>query len=303
MPELLTSVDEPMVVKILGQEAPDYVVHSVFFHHAYEDRCVVEVNDALILKIPLNEETQKWMAREHWVLNALQDQTSVTIPTPFFVAHQIFCYAYRKVPGVLLTDEYYWTLTKKQKQDFTIAIANFLSELHSFFDVSDDIAAGLQSPEDPLSARQLRQRLLLLLEQSQQLHIVEQILDLYEQIEPSSEKTVVLHGDLHGWNNVLDPASNRLIGVFDFNGTCIGDPHLDFRYFFYTDPNLLEAVTAHYQAVSGRKLSLSRCILYAAATDLSDLVYCMEEQGPIYEGPISARVDRLERQLRSYELI
>jgi hypothetical protein len=34
---------------------------------------------------------------------------------------------------------------------------------------------------------QLRQRLLPLLEQSQQVHVVEQILDLYEQIEPTYE--------------------------------------------------------------------------------------------------------------------
>lgn len=114
---------------------------------------------------------------------------------------------------------------------------------------------------------------------------------------------MVLHGDLHGWNIALDPASNQLVGVFDFNGTCIGDPHLDFRYFFYTDPPLLEAVLEFYQAMSSRKLSLARCILYAAATDLSDLVYCAQEQRPIYEGPLSARVARLEHHLRSYHLL
>jgi hypothetical protein len=89
--ELLTSVDETKAVEILGQEVPALVVNSISFHHAYEDRCVVEVNDEL-----------------------------------------------------------YWTLTTKQKQDFAIAIAHFLSELHGCLAVSEAVAAGLRSPEDPL---------------------------------------------------------------------------------------------------------------------------------------------------------
>jgi aminoglycoside phosphotransferase (APT) family kinase protein len=303
MPELLTFVDEAAVMKVLGQEVPDLHVQSIAFHHAYQDRCVVEINDSLILKFPLREETGEWMAREHWVLNALQGRISIATPTPVFVAQQVFCYGYQKVPGILLTDEHYWALTTRQKQHLALAIAHFLSELHGLLDVVEAAAAGLRPPDDPLSSWQLRQRLLPLLEQSQYVSLVEQILDRYQQIESISKHEVVLHGDLHGWNIALDPATNQLVGVFDFNGTCIGDPHLDFRYFFYTDPPLLESVLAHYQAMSTRTLSLTRCILYAAATDLSDLVYCAEEQRPLYEGPLAARLARLEHQLHSYHLL
>ena len=167
MPELLTSVDEPKGMKVLGQELPDLVVRSISFHHAFQDRCVVEINDSLILKFPLREEAREWMAREHWVLDALQSRTSATIPTPVFVAQQIFCYGYRKVPGILLTDKHYWTLITKQKQDLASSLAHFLSELHGRLDMAEASVAGLHPPDDPLSAWQLRQRLLPLLEQSQ----------------------------------------------------------------------------------------------------------------------------------------
>jgi hypothetical protein len=303
MTELLTIVDEAAVMKVLSQAAPDLDVWSISFHHVYEDRCVVEINDSLILKFPLHEEAQKWMAREHWIVDTLQGKTSFTIPTPVFVAQQVWCYCYSKVPGILLTDEHYWTLTTRQKQDLAVAIARFLSELHGQLDVVEAAAVGLHSPEDPLSSLQLRQRLLPLLEQSQQIVLVKQILDRYEQIESAPERSVVLHGDLHGWNIVLDPTSNQLVGVFDFNGTCIGDPHLDFRYFFYTDPHLLEEVLYNYQTMSSRTLSLSRSILYAAATDLSDLVYSEEEERSIYEGPLSAHLVRLKHSLHSYDLL
>ena len=39
MPELLTSVDELKVMKVLGQELPDLVVRSISYHHAFQDRC------------------------------------------------------------------------------------------------------------------------------------------------------------------------------------------------------------------------------------------------------------------------
>ncbi len=116
MSAFLTVVDEAAVMNVLGQEVPDLPVQRITFHHAYADRCVVEINDSLILKFPLREEAREWMAREHWVLNALQGQTTIATPTPAFVARQVFCYGYQKVPGILLTDEQYWNLTTRQKQ-------------------------------------------------------------------------------------------------------------------------------------------------------------------------------------------
>src|SRR5690242_12499914 len=106
MPELLTAAYKQTVIAVLGQEVPDFTAQSITFHHAYKDRCIVEINTTLILKFPLGEEAQKWMGREYWVLEALQGQTSVAVPSPFFIAHQVFCYGYKKVPGILLTDEH-----------------------------------------------------------------------------------------------------------------------------------------------------------------------------------------------------
>lgn len=125
----------------------------------------------------------------------------------------------------------------------------------------------------------------------------------YEQIEQAPGVPVVFHGDLHGWNIVLNPISNQLAGVFDFNGACIGDRHLDFRYFFCLDPSLHDAIIAQYQQLSGQALSTPRGILYGAATDLSDLVYCTEENMPIVDGPISTRIAHLIQIMKMYGLL
>jgi len=241
--------------------------------------------------------------REQWVMNALQGRTSVAIPRPAFFLQTVRGYGYEKLPGVMLTDDYYWSLTGLQKQAFAVSIARFLSELHQALRVADAVAAGLDVPDDPLSPSQLRWRLLPLLDGQEQRSLVERMLEGYAQLNISAAPRVVLHNDLHGWNVLCDPVTAQLTGVLDFNGTCIGDAHLDFRYFFYPDPPLLEIVLAHYTRMNTPALSLRRCILYAVATDLTDLVYSTEEGRQVYEGSISARIARLEQQLRSYELL
>ena len=302
MSRLFTVIDEQTVINVLRQEMPEYTVSSIHFHKARADRCVAEVNDQLILKFPLCEAALEGMTRERWMIGALQGHTSVAVPTPMFVAQTCFCFGYKKVPGILLTDDHYRTLTVREKQDFAIGIARFLSELHGSLVVSEATDAGLRLPDDPLSAGRLRQRLLPLLDGDEQVPTVEHMLKLIEQIEPVTDVPVVLHGDLHGWNVVLNPVSNQLVGVFDFNGACIGDRHLDFRYFFCLDPSLQEAIATQYRALSGQQLSTSRCVLYGVATDLSDLVYCTEENMPIVDGPVSARIGRLRHYLSVHKL-
>ena len=301
--KLLSSADEATIIEVLGREFPDLTVRSMCFLQKREDRCTIEINEQLIFKFPFREKAWKEIVREQWVMNALQGHTSVAIPRPAFFMQTVRGYGYEKLPGVMLTDEYYWSLSEAQKQAFAVSIARFLAELHHALSVADAATAGLDVPDDPLSADQLRRRLLPLLDEQAQRSLVERMLEGYAQLNVSAEPRVVLHNDLHGWNILCDPATAQLTGVLDFNAACIGDVHLDFRYFFYPDPPLLEIVLAHYTRISARVLSLRRCILYAVATDLTDLVYCIEEGRQIYGGPLSARIARLEQQLRSYELL
>lgn len=301
--KLLSITNEATIREVLGREFPELTVRSMHFLQKREDRCTIEVNEQLIFKFPFREKAWTEIVREQWVMNALQGRTSVAIPRPALITQTVRGYGYEKLPGALLTDEYYWSLTEAQKQAFAVSIARFLSELHHALRVADAVNAGLDVPDDPLSPDQLRRRLFPLLDGPGQRSLVERMLAIYEQLKFGAEPRVVLHNDLHGWNILCDPTTAQLTGVLDFNGTCIGDAHLDFRYFFYPDPSLLEIVLTHYTRLSTRKLSLRRCILYAVATDLTDLVYCIEEGRQIYDGPISARIARLEQQLRSYELL
>lgn len=301
--KLLSSADEATIREVLGREFPDLTVRSMHFLQNREDRCTIEINEQLIFKFPFREKAWKEIVREQWVMNALQGHTSVAIPRPAFFMQTVRGYGYEKLPGVMLTDDYYWSLTGSQKQAFAVSIARFLSELHHALRVADAVTAGLDVPDDPLSSDQLRRRLLPHLDGQEQRLLVERMLEGYAQLNASAEPRVVLHNDLHGWNVLCDPATAQLTGVLDFNGACIGDAHLDFRYFFYPDPPLLEIVLAHYTRMNTRALSLRRCILYAVATDLTDLVYCTEEGRQVYDGSISTRIARLEQQLRSYELL
>lgn len=43
--KLLKHVTEAEVKQVLAQEVPHFRVQSMVFHHAYADRCIVEVNE------------------------------------------------------------------------------------------------------------------------------------------------------------------------------------------------------------------------------------------------------------------
>lgn len=100
---------------------------------------------------------------------------------------------------------------------------------------------------------------------------VDQMLE--DDIEP-----VVLHGDLHGHNMVLDHGSSDLLLVADFENCAIGDPHYDFRYLPSLHPDLgwFRRIIARYEETSGRIVSLDRVLAWHIRTALGDALWRTE---------------------------
>ena len=57
---------------------------------------------------------------------------------------------------------------------------------------------------------------------------IEQTISEFREIELELTGKVLLHGDLHGKNIIVD-SFNNLQGIIDWDEVCIGDPHWEFR--------------------------------------------------------------------------
>ena len=116
---------------------------------------------------------------------------------------------------------------------------------------------------------------------------------------------VLVHGDLHGYNQVWDRASASLLAVVDFEGSSIADPHFDLRYLPSNShgPQLLLAVVAAYEQLSGRRLSIERVMAWHVLTALGDAMWRTETGVALPGGGTAATyVDRLSLELAALEL-
>jgi aminoglycoside phosphotransferase (APT) family kinase protein len=113
---------------------------------------------------------------------------------------------------------------------------------------------------------------------------------------------VIVHGDLHGHNQVWDPATSQLQLVVDLEECGLHDPHFDLRYLpgNAASLDLARAVAAVYSNQSGRDLRMERVMAWHVLTHLGDALW-RTEAGVDLPGGGDARswVDDLGRRMTS----
>ena len=122
---------------------------------------------------------------------------------------------------------------------------------------------------------------------------------------PMALPEVLVHGDLHGYNQVWDRASATLLAMVDFEESGIADPHFDLRYLPGNShgPQLVLAVTAAYEQLSGRRLSIERVMAWHVLTALGDALWRTEAGVALPGGGTAITyVDRLESELAALGL-
>jgi aminoglycoside phosphotransferase (APT) family kinase protein len=94
---------------------------------------------------------------------------------------------------------------------------------------------------------------------------------------------VLVHGDLHGDNQVWDHDKLRL--VVDFETTGAAEPEYDLRTFpgpgMGPGLELLTAVMSHYQQITARQLSVDRIMAWHLRTALGDALWRSEAGIPL----------------------
>ena len=89
---------------------------------------------------------------------------------------------------------------------------------------------------------------------------------------------VLVHGDLHGYNQVWNPASSSLVAVVDFEESGVADRHFDLRYLPSNarGPELVLAVVDAYERLSGQRLAIERVMAWHVLTALGDALWRTE---------------------------
>ena len=161
-------------------------------------------------------------------------------------------------------------------------LASFLSQLHAphtLARVRERLDSLVRLPEQGLhvSTDELRARFTTMIEPHQR-SLVVRWCDWVDNQLASPADTVFVHGDFHPYNQLWDLDEPRLLAVLDFETSGLGEPEFDFRVLPVFGPgvDLLVSTVKRYEAISPRKLSLSRIMALHLLNYLGDALWRTE---------------------------
>jgi len=172
-----------------------------------------------------------------------------------------------------------WPLYERIKTDTPLAlrigraIGAILVEQHTRV-TEADVAGWLPERIDwPEPATSIKARLPEVIDDTALIAAIGRVLDAYEALSIDPADRVLVHGDLGLHNLAIDPATDSVRGIFDYDGAAWADRHHDARYLVLAIPGepVLEAALAAYEPAIGCTLDRNRIRLYNAACAASFL--------------------------------
>ena len=263
-------------------------------------RTSVMVADSHVLKVCWSAAAEPSLRRQAQVMTVL-DGFDERLPTPRVLAasHDPASLLYCRLPGRPLTHDRAGSMSDASRFALAHDIASALAALHSPAVRSAVAHADIHIA--PASAQAttelLRERLLPLVDHDARRWLVA-CLDWVDSTLRRSSTEVVLHGDWHGWNLLLDD-EDRLVGVLDFEEVAVGPPEYDLRYLPRQAPtlDLFWDVLRSYGEVSGYEPDPSTAVAWHVLTDLGDALWRTEADVEVVAGPIQRRADDLRTLL------
>jgi aminoglycoside phosphotransferase (APT) family kinase protein len=167
-------------------------------------------------------------------------------------------------------------------EQFATQLASFLSQLHDAQTLAlarERLDSLLRVPEPGLhiSTDELRARFMAMIEPLQR-SMVSRWCDWVDEQLAAPADTVFVHGDFHPYNQLWDLGKPHLLAVMDFENSGLGEPEFDFRVLpvFGAGIDLLVSTVEHYEAMTGRKLSLTRIMALHLINYLGDALWRTE---------------------------
>lgn len=265
------------------------------------------IDERFVVKFAWSEIRAIRLWREGMVLERLWS-LEPSLPTPELVvlSKDPALVVTRLVAGVPLSWEWASGMSAQETTEVAQQIAAFLVRLHGA-DI-DHLLGDLPEvhPAAQADTETLRRRFPRLIDAGRAASVtrwcdwVDRVLD-----ERPELPDVLVHGDLHGYNQVWDPATASLIAVVDFEASGVADRHFDLRYLPSNarGPELVLAVVDAYDRLSGQRLEIERVMTWHVLTALGDALWRTEAGVALPGGgTATSYVDALRVMLATLDL-
>ena len=235
--------------------------------YGWEQHVIIEEPAGIVYRYPRHDAAAAKLADEVAVLSDIH-RHQWPIRLPVMQDHNKIFTSYKYIPGEVLTEEMVSSLITSDFERIGQNLGEFIALFHQL-----NFAIVLQKKtshstslfeyyENRINNAGLGEH------KTKALAAISE-LETYT----GKAKPVVLHGDLHGPNVVINPQNKELVGVIDLSEIEIGDPHQEFRKIFMTFPMSLEASLRGYESKGGQKLDKQAIILWAYTNEWANLCY------------------------------
>jgi hypothetical protein len=246
---------------------------------ARDERWAVPIGRERIAWFPASELGSRRLAVERRVLSLIAERCSFQTPRLVFVSPRGFDIR-EMVPGQCDP----WALYHRCKADSRLAqrigraIGAILAEQHTRIGEAD-VAGWLPLPVRwPQAGDRIREGLPFVVDDGGFIRAMEEVIELYEAVPVGVDDRVLIHGDVGFHNLALDPQSDTVNGIFDYDSAAWADRHHGFRYLLFDvgredEEDMLEAALSVYEPAVGRAVDRNRVRLYNAACAISFLSF------------------------------
>jgi aminoglycoside phosphotransferase (APT) family kinase protein len=260
------------------------------------------INDAFVVKFAWSEVRAIRLHREAVLIERLHlADRELRLPELIAVTDDPVAVVTRRLDGEPLSWGGGSDLRGPRAKRVAVDLAEFLVTLHGTpaESVLHDLAVVVPTAQGNTSA--LRARYPRLVTEARASQVLT-LCDWVDRVLDDVYDPVLVHGDLHGHNQLWNFTTGELVAVVDLEECGLGDPHFDFRYLPGNSPStdLVVAVVDAYEQRSQRRLRLDRIIAWHALSVLGDAMW-RTEAGLELPGGGNANtyVDDLERRMSS----
>jgi len=243
---------------------------------ARDERWAVALPAEHIAWFPASESGSRRLAVERRVLSLLKDRCSFEVPRLVVVSDSGFDVR-QMVPGQCDP----WALFQRCQTDPALtgnigrSIGGILAEQHMAVPEAEITGWLPQRVVWPESGDWIRKRLPSVVEDSDLLEQIDGVIDRYEAVTVGGMDRTLIHGDVGLHNLALDPKTDVVNGIFDYDSAAWADRHHDFRYLLFDleREDMLDAALDVYEPLVGRSIDRGRVRLYNAACAISYLAF------------------------------
>ncbi|WP_152363485.1 phosphotransferase [Microlunatus speluncae] len=240
------------------------------------ENAVIKTAEGWIYRFP--RMGQAAFERELMILERLAGTLPAPTPEVAWTGRLTPFAAYRTIEGATADSAALRSAPEDVRRATAGSLAAFLVAMHDRFDETERAELGITTQNPRAIVSEIEELLPSLPEPTRS--SLRALLTAYQETELSAPepRPVVLHGDFHFGNLVLDQPTGVVAGVWDFSCVEYGNPASDLRYLLGDRADLAGLIADCYADLTGRTLDLAGARLVGALEEVTD---ALAEHRPI----------------------